>query len=129
MGENMRTPVPDRKRAGGFTLIELVIASVLLAIVVTGIAFFFMHVIKISDDLDSRGRALEVCRDGIETLRSQEVVMMPDGWQATETVEGFTRRIWIDTPYSEYPEAKLVMCRVNWSGAEGADSLDLSTIM
>ncbi len=124
----MKTRVSGRKGAGGFTLIELVIASILLAIIVTGIAFFFLHVIKLSDQMDDQARAIEICRDGIEKLRTQEVEMLPDGWQTAEIVEGFTRRIWIDTPYPVYPEAKLVMCRVNWSGVEGADSLDLSTI-
>lgn len=116
------------RRRGGFTLVEVVIASILLAIVVTGIAFFFMHIIKLSDRMDDQTRALEVCRDGLEKLRTQDVVSMADGWQAPETVEGFVRRVWIDTPYPLYPEAKLVMCRVNWNGVEGADSLDLSTI-
>ena len=120
--------VINRKREGGFTLIEVVIASIILAIVVTGIAFFFMHMIKMSDQLDDQTRALEICREGIEMLRAEDVLSMSDGWQSPETVEGFTRRIWIDTPYAEYPEAKHVMCRVNWSGVEGADSLDLSTL-
>jgi prepilin-type N-terminal cleavage/methylation domain-containing protein len=116
------------RRSGGFTLVEVVIASILLAIVVTGIAFFFMHIIRLSDRVDDQTRALEICRDGVEKLRTEDVVSMSNGWQTPETVEGFTRRVWIDTPYPLYPEAKLVMCRVNWSGVEGADSLDLSTI-
>ena len=59
---------------------------------------------------------------------AQDVVMMSNGWQPSETIEGFTRRVWIDTPYSQYPEAKVVMCRVYWSGIEGADSLHLTTL-
>ncbi len=55
-------------------------------------------------------------------LRTEDVLSMSDGWQPAVSVEGFTRRIWIDTPYSQYPEAKHVMCRVNWTGVEGADS-------
>ncbi len=120
--------VINRKREGGFTLIEVVIASIILAIVVTGIAFFFMHMIKLSDQMDDQTRALEICREGIEMLRTEDVLSMSDGWQSAETIEGFTRRIWIDTPYDEYPEAKHVMCRINWTGVEGADSLDLSTL-
>ncbi len=124
----MRTSVPCSRGKRGFTLVELIIAAVILAIVMSGIAFFFLHIIKLSDKMDDQARALELCRDGIEKLRTEDVEILPDGWQTPETVEGFTRRIWIDTPYAEYPEAKLVMCRVNWYGAEGADSLDLSTI-
>ena len=120
--------VINRKREGGFTLIEVVIASIILAIVITGIAFFFMSIIGMSDQLDDQTRALEICRDGIEKMRTQDVVMMSNGWQPSETIEGFTRRVWIDTPYSQYPEAKVVMCRVYWSGIEGADSLHLTTL-
>jgi prepilin-type N-terminal cleavage/methylation domain-containing protein len=115
---------------GGFTLIEVVIASVILAIVVTGIAFFFMNIIKASDQMDDKSKALEICREGIETLRTMDVVSMSDGWQNPPfVVEGFTRSIWIDTPYATYPEAKHVRCRVTWTGIDGADSLSLSTIL
>lgn len=120
----------SRRKGGGFTLIEVVIASIILAIVVTGIAAFFMHIIKLSDQMDDQSKALEICREGIETLRTLDVVSMSDGWQSPAfVVEGFTRDIWIDTPYDEYPEAKHVRCRVTWIGAEGADTLSLSTIL
>lgn len=124
----MKIPVNERSRSGGFTLVELVIASILLAIVVTGIAFFFLHIIRLSDQVDDQTRALEICREGIEMLRTQDVLAMDDGWQASETVGQFTRAIWIDTPYPTYPEAKHVLCRITWNGAEGADSVSLSTI-
>ncbi len=124
----MKTAVQCCRGKSGFTIVEVIIASIILAIVMSGIAFFFLHIIKLSDQMDNQARALELCRDGIEKLRTEDLTVFPDGWQAAETVEGFTRRIWIETPYPEYPEAKLVMCRVNWYGAEGADSLDLSTI-
>ena len=117
-----------KRRETGFTLMELVIASIILAIVVTGIAFFFLTIIKSSDQIDDKTKALEICRDGIEMLRTEDVVSMPDGWQGAEDVDGFTRNIQISTPYSEYPEAKMVVCRVTWSGIDGADSLSLSTI-
>ncbi len=128
IGDSMEQVFYRKRGEGGFTLVEVVIASIILAIVVTGIAFFFMRIIGMSDQMDDQTRALELCRDGIEKMRTEDVTTLPDGWQTAETVEGFTRNIWIDTPYSEYPEAKLVMCRVYWNGIEGPDSLDLSTI-
>lgn len=118
----------SREGSGGFTIIEVVIASIILAIVVTGIAFFFMHIIGMSDQMDDQTKALEICRDGIEKARTENVSSMDDGWQPSETVDGFVRRIWIDTPYPQYPEAKIVMCRVYWSGIEGADSLHLTAL-
>ncbi len=120
-----------QRRAGrGFTLIEVVIASVILAIVITGIAAFFMHIIRLSDRMDDRGRAVEICREGIETIRTQDILTWSDGWQTPSITTGiFTTSVWIDTPYPQYPEAKHVKCRVTWTGAAGADSLSLSTIL
>ncbi len=113
-----------------FTLIEIVIASIILAIVVTGIAAFFMHIVSMSDQMSDQGVAIEMCREGIEALRTQDVVSMSDGWQTPPvTTDGFTRQIWIDTPYAIYPEAKHVRCRVTWTGALGVDSISLSTIL
>jgi len=123
---NMRSA--SRSGAGGFTLVEVIIASIILAIVCSGVAFFFLHIVKMSDRMDDQTRALELCREGIETLRTQDVLSMDDGWQPAETVDGFTRQIWIDTPYDEYPEAKHVLCRLSWTGVDGADSLSLSSI-
>lgn len=121
---------PQRRAGRGFTLIEVVIASIILAIVVTGIAAFFMHIIKLSDRMDDRGRAIEICREGIESIRTQDILSWSDGWQTPSITTGmFTRSIWIDTPYDLYPEAKHVKCRVTWTGVAGADSLSLSTIL
>ncbi|MCD4709048.1 MAG: type II secretion system GspH family protein [Candidatus Sabulitectum sp.] len=118
-----------RKGETGFTLLEIVIAAVILAIVMTGIAFFFMNIIKMSDRMDDQTKALELCREGIEKLRTMDVISMSDGWQTpSETIQGFTRSVWIDTPYALYPEAKHVRCRMTWTGVDGADSLSLSTI-
>ncbi len=56
-------PRPGRGGETGFTLIEVIIASIILAIVVTGIAFFFMHIIQMSDQMDDQTRAMEICRE------------------------------------------------------------------
>lgn len=118
-----------RRKDTGFTLVEVVLASIILAIVASGIAFFFMHIIKMSDQMEDQAHALELCREGIENLRTLDVPSMSDGWQTpSETIEGFTRSIWVDTPYALYPEAKHVRCRLTWTGIQGPDSLSLSTI-
>ncbi len=47
----------ESREEGGFTIVEVIIAAILLAIIVTGIAFFFMHMIKLSDRMDDQTRA------------------------------------------------------------------------
>ena len=128
-GVVMNSKNVQNRFSSGFTLLEVVIASIILAIIVTGIAFFFMNIIQMSDQMDNQARALELCREGIEELRTQDVVSMSDGWQTPAvTIDMYTREIWVDTFNATYPEAKHIRCRVTWTGAEGADSLSLSTI-
>lgn len=120
------------KISGGekaFTLVEVVIASVLLAIVVAGIAVFFFHIVRSSQQMDQLTKGLQYCRERLEELRTIDVTVLPDGPGAIETLpDGFQRQIFVSTPYSDFPAAKLVRCRVTWTGPEGADSTSLSIL-
>jgi prepilin-type N-terminal cleavage/methylation domain-containing protein len=114
---------------GGFTLVEVVIASLIMAIVVAGIAVFFMHMVRGSQQMDQLTRGLQFCRERLEEMRTVDVAVLPDGPGPVENLPGgFQRQIFVSTPYSEYPAAKLVKCRVTWSGPEGADSTSLSIL-
>ena len=115
--------------SGGFTLMEVVIASILLAIIVAGIAVFFFHIVRSSNEMDLMTKGLQYCREKLEEMRTLDVASMPDGAGPLEVLtEGFERVVVISTPYSEYPAAKLVRCRVTWNGPEGADSTSLSIL-
>ncbi len=113
----------------GFTLVELIIASAILAVLIIGIGLFFTALIERSDVVDSMTRALEICRQGIEEYRTLDVSGMADGTYGPDSIDGeFARYFHISTPYSEYPDAKLVVCEVTWRGPDGPDQLTLSTI-
>jgi prepilin-type N-terminal cleavage/methylation domain-containing protein len=118
-----------RTRNGGFTLVEVLLASVLLAILIIGIGFFFGYIIKQSDVMDDRTRALELSRQGLEEIRTLDISTMPDGTTGPVTFEKFSRYMLISTPYSTLSEARLVQSMVVWDGAQGPDTLTLSTIL
>ena len=112
----------------GFTLVELIIASVILAMLIVTIGYFFIQMISNSDIMDQRTRALELCREGIEQYRTVDVQSMSDGTYDNVIIEEFERDITISTPYSEYPDAKLVQCEVRWNSQNGPDTLSLSIL-
>lgn len=115
-------------KAGGFTLIEMMIASVILALLLVSIGLFFGNMIEQSDRMDDMSKALELCQQGLEEFRSQDVQSLPDGVVQTDTVEKFTRLIILGTPDATLPAARTVRCRVGWTGAGGPDSTSLTTI-
>ena len=112
----------------GFTLIEVLIASLLLSIILTGIGFFFMNIIKQSDVLDDRTRGMELARQGLEEIRTLDVSSMPLGRTIPEDIDYFHRCFEISEVDPLYPSARNVRCVVYWVGAADADSISFSSI-
>ncbi len=115
-------------RRGGFTLIEVLLAAIILAILLVGIGLFFGDIIRQSDVVDDRTRATELARQGLEEIRTQDVKSMPLGASTPENIEKFTRYFDISNVDPLYPTARNVDCIVYWTGANGADSVSFSTI-
>ncbi len=112
----------------GFTLIEVLIASLLLSIILVGIGFFFMNIIKQSDVLDDRTRAMELARQGLEEIRTLDVSSMPLGRTTPEDIDKFHRCFEIAEVDPLYPNARNVRCVVYWISAVDADSISFSSI-
>lgn len=131
-------PVPRREvdmtprvRSGhrGFTLIEVLLAAIILAIILIGVGLFFTNIVRQSDIVDDQTRALELARQGLEEIRAQDVQSMTPGQTTPEVIEKFTRYYVISEADSLYPNAVLVDCVVHWSSAAGPDTLSFSTIL
>ena len=116
-------------RGRGFTLVEVVITALILAVLLTGIGFFFTNIIKQSDILDDRTQAMELARQGLEEIRTLDVVSMGLGLTSPDSIGRFERRFDIAIYDPLYPNARLVQCIVSWTGASGAQTFSFSTIL
>jgi prepilin-type N-terminal cleavage/methylation domain-containing protein len=112
----------------GFTLVEVLIASVILAVIIVGIGFFFGYMIKQSEIMDDRTQALELSRQGIEEMRTADFETIPDGTTGPVTSDKFSRFIVVSSPFPGLSEARLVQSMVVWNSVQGPDTLSLSTV-
>ena len=111
-------------------MIEVLIASVLLAILIVGLAMFFASMLRQSDVVDDRTRALELARGGLEEMRTVDfdTVPAPSATYGPDSVEKYARYIHVSTPIDTLGKARLVRCCVHFLSANGVDSVSLSTI-
>ena len=65
--------------SGGFTLVEVIIASILLAIITAGVAVFFMHMVQGAQEMDQLTKGLQFSREKLEEMRTIDVTVLPDG--------------------------------------------------
>lgn len=111
-------------------MIEVLIAATLLGILIVGLAMFFASMLRQSDVVDDRTRALELARGGLEEMRTVDfdTVPSPDATYGPETIEKFERWIYVSTPIDTLGKARLVRCCIRFESANGSDSISLSTI-
>jgi len=112
----------------GFTLVEVVIASVILAIVLLSLGFFFANVIDQSSKVDNMSIALQFARQGLEEIRTQDITAMALGRTGPEDLGDFDRYFEISMVDSLLMNAREVRCIVIWNSTDGSDSLSFSTI-
>ncbi len=128
MEETMMGTV-SKYREGGFTLVEVVITSLILAILLTGVGVFFTNIIKQSDIVDARTQAMELARQGLEEIRTLDVASMALGLTTPDTLGYYERRFDISVFDILYPNARLVECIVSWTGSSGYETFSFSTII
>ncbi len=114
---------------GGFTLVEVLVTAILLAVLLTGVGFFFTNIIKQSNVLDDRTQAMELAREGLEEIRTLDVASMAIGLTTPDTLGRFERYFDISVYDPLYPNARLVQCIVSWTGASGDETFSFTTIL
>ena len=113
---------------GGFTLIEIVVAIVMLAFGVLASASLTAALMKSNRGVTNRTRAVEVSREKIENLQSDRYAVIASGNDAV-TVRGITfNRSWTVTPNSPIANVKSITLTVTWSDRQGSHSVSNQTL-
>lgn len=130
----MRT---DPRRERGFTLIEMVVAFVLLALVLsTGFEIFSEGMTRASG-LEERSKALEIASSRLADLGAEEALKPGIGqgeardsrFHWTTTVDPYTEGLDPAHPVTSAYALYRLEVKVDWRGGDGKDrSLSLATL-
>jgi len=102
------------KNNGGFSLVEIIIASSLLALMVTSFVGVFRYSNIASQFSGSKNRAVLLAEEGLEdkrNLRDEDFANLIDGSQIS-TIDDFTRTVVVSTVDADTKE---VTSTVNWT--------------
>ncbi|MCD4848693.1 MAG: type II secretion system GspH family protein [Candidatus Aegiribacteria sp.] len=117
-----------RNDQGGFTLVELLVASVILAILIVGLGYFISSMIENSNKIDDQTKALELCRQGLEQCRTEDLSAGTTSENITLAEITYTRDLTVSDYSVEYSEAKLIVCEVTWNSSGASETVSLSTV-
>jgi prepilin-type N-terminal cleavage/methylation domain-containing protein len=123
----MFLPSSEHRRSG-FTLVEVTLAAVILAVILIGLGFFFANIINQSTKVEDKSQALQFARQGLEEVRTLDITGLPLGRTGPEDLGDYDRFFEVSTVDPLLPNARLVRCIVTWDGISGADSISFSTI-
>ena len=112
----------------GFTLIEIMVAIVMLAFGVLASASLTAALMASNRGVTNRTRATETLRLKVEDLQSERYAQIRNG-NDTATVGGVTfNRSWTVTANSPVTNTKTVTMTVSWTDRQGNHSLSTQTI-
>jgi prepilin-type N-terminal cleavage/methylation domain-containing protein len=112
----------------GFTLIEVVVAIVMLTFGVLASASLTAALMRSNRTVTNRTRAVETLRLKVEDLQSQQYSQIASG-NDTATVGGITfNRAWTVTPDSPAANLKTVALTVTWGDRQGNHTISNQTI-
>jgi prepilin-type N-terminal cleavage/methylation domain-containing protein len=112
----------------GFTLIEIVVAIVLLAFGVLASASLTATLMRSNRGVTNRTRAVETLRLKVEDLQSQGYAQVGNG-NDTATIGGITyNRAWTVTPNTPDANLKTITLTVTWGDRQGNHTMSNQTI-
>jgi prepilin-type N-terminal cleavage/methylation domain-containing protein len=112
----------------GFTLIEVVVAIVMLTFGVLASASLTAALMRSNRTVTNRTRAVETLRLKVEDLQSQQYFQIASG-NDTATIGGITfNRAWTVTPDSPAANLKTVALTVTWGDRQGNHTISNQTI-
>jgi len=112
----------------GFTLIEVVVAIVMLTFGVLASASLTAALMRSNRGVTNRTRAVETLRLKVEDLQSQQYSEIVTG-SDTATIGGITfTRGWTVTPDSPAANLKTVTLTVTWGDRQGNHTISNQTI-
>jgi prepilin-type N-terminal cleavage/methylation domain-containing protein len=121
----MRRPLAS---ARGFTLVEALVAIVILVVGVLGAASLTGALMQSNRDATDRTRALELLRHKVEHIQSQGYYEVVTGSDA-RTVGGVTfTRAWTVTPDSPTAGLRDVQVNVTWTDQDGNHTVRTRTL-
>ena len=112
----------------GFTLIEIVVAIVMLTFGVLASASLTAALMRSNRGVTNRTRAIETLRLKVEDLQSLNYTEIADG-NDTATIGGITfNRAWTVTANSPAANLKTVSLTVTWADRQGNHTITNQTI-
>jgi len=112
----------------GFTLIEVVVAIVMLTFGVLASASLTAALMKSNRGVTNRTRAVELSREKIEDLQSERFADIASGGDAVG-VRGISyNRSWTVTANSPIANVKTITLNVTWTDRQGTHTVSNQTI-
>ena len=121
--------LPPRQRAGqGFTLVEVIVAIVLLGVGMMGLAALSTTVTRANVQSSSLTAATALAQERAERLRMEDYDAIASGNDA-RVVDGVTyTRTWTVTANDPAPGLKTVAVAVSWTARGATHTTRLTTI-
>lgn len=122
--------VSVRRLAGrrGFTLVEVVVAIVMLAFGVLASASLTAALMRSNRGVTNRTRAVEVLREKVEDLQSERYADIVSGTDV-RGVRGISyARSWTVTANTPAANLKTIQLTVTWSDRQGSHSITNDTV-